>query len=187
MMEPMMLIRAILSAAVVFAVAGNAHANRKAGAHQHGSGALNIAIEGNKVAMEFEAPGADIVGFEHEAKTDAQKAAIAKATDTLKDALAVFTFPAEAQCKITQANVTLEGKQDAKDKHGHGKGEAHSEFKGRYELECAVPARLTAIEFKYFELFKGAERLKVNLSSPKGQNQFQVTRRKPKLTLGATS
>ena len=32
-------------------------------AHVHGHGILNIAVEGQVVEMELEAPGADIVGF----------------------------------------------------------------------------------------------------------------------------
>ena len=47
------------------AVAEEKH--RQLGAHEHGHGNFNIAIEGKSVSMELEAPGADIVGFEHKA------------------------------------------------------------------------------------------------------------------------
>ena len=50
--------------------------HREAGAHAHGHGKVNIAIEGQRLSIELEAPGADIVGFEHEAKTAAEKAAV---------------------------------------------------------------------------------------------------------------
>src|SRR5215470_14244249 len=49
---------------------------RQLGTHEHGRGTLNIAIEGTQVSLEFEAPGADIVGFEAAAKTARQKAAV---------------------------------------------------------------------------------------------------------------
>ncbi len=46
---------------------------RYADAHQHGKGILNIVLEGNTLLMELEAPGADIIGFEHTAKTATEK------------------------------------------------------------------------------------------------------------------
>ena len=53
---------------------------RQLDAHEHGVGKLNIAIEKSTITIEFHAPGADIVGFEYEAKSDADLAAIASAT-----------------------------------------------------------------------------------------------------------
>ena len=83
------------------AIAAEEH--RELGPHEHGHGKLNIAIEGNRVSMELEVPGADIVGFEHEASTPDQKAAVEKAKATLSDALAVFKLPAGAGCKLAEA------------------------------------------------------------------------------------
>ena len=56
------LIIALMAPSVLFA-----QETRELGAHEHGHSALNIAIEGGQVAMELQAPGADIVGFEYEA------------------------------------------------------------------------------------------------------------------------
>jgi hypothetical protein len=47
--------------------------HREAGAHTHGHGKVNIAIEGKQLFIELEAPGADIVGFEHKAKTASER------------------------------------------------------------------------------------------------------------------
>ena len=47
--------------------------------------------------MELVAPGMDIVGFEHVASTDEQKAAVEKAKAKLTDVLSVFKLPAAAQ------------------------------------------------------------------------------------------
>lgn len=150
-----------------------AEENRELGAHEHGHGKLNIAIEGNRVSMELEVPGADIVGFEHEASTPDQKAAVEKAKATLGDALAVFGLPAGAGCKLAEAKVAVQ----AEEKH-------HSEFHVTYTIDCAAPAKLTGIEFKYFDLFAGAKELDVNLVTPKGQTSYEVTREQPRLELG---
>ena len=97
------------------------------GAHEHGAGAFNVAIEGKTVAMELEAPGADIVGFEHAAKSDKDKAAIKKGKSMLMDLTKVVALPAAAGCKLTAANVELrtegeDGKHDDHDDdHDHKK------------------------------------------------------------------
>ncbi|MGI9486920.1 MAG: ZrgA family zinc uptake protein [Geminicoccaceae bacterium] len=41
---------------------------------KHGHNVLNIAIEGDRIEMEMIAPGADIVGFEHVALSEKDKA-----------------------------------------------------------------------------------------------------------------
>ena len=56
---------------IAFSAAGEEH--RQLGAHVHGHGRLNIAIEDKTVSIELEARGADIVGFEHEAATRGTK------------------------------------------------------------------------------------------------------------------
>ena len=63
-------------------------------------------------------------------------------------------------------------------------GHHHSEFHVTYALDCASPAKLTGIDFKYFDLFAGARVLSVNLVTPKGQTSYEVTREQPRLELG---
>jgi hypothetical protein len=42
---------------------------------------------------------------------------------------------------------------------------------------------ITAIEFSYFRAFAGAEKLDVNVITPKGQSKFEATRAKPNISL----
>lgn len=178
----------ILAAAIIASVpAMAAEDHRELGAHAHGHGKLNIVIEGKRVSMELEVPGADIVGFEHEASTSEQKATVEKAKATLADALSIFKFPAEAKCKLAEANVAI-----AEEEHEPGKAEAkeaeaeahHSEFRVTYAIDCGAPDKLTGIDFKYFDAFSGAQELDVSLVTEKGQSQFEVTREQPTLKLG---
>ena len=85
-----------------------AEEHRELGAHEHGRGTLNIAVEGNKVTMELEVPGVDIVGFEHAAKTRREKAAVEKAKTQLLAPLTLFALPASAACRVTEAKVEVE-------------------------------------------------------------------------------
>ena len=165
-----------------------AEGHREVGAHEHGRGTLNIAVEGNKVTMELEVPGVDIVGFERIAKTAREKAAVEKAKVQLSAPLSLFVPPASAACWVTEAKVEVGGhdhdaKTAAKGAKAPAKSAGHSEFHAQYALECAAPANLTAIEFSYFRAFAGAQKLTVNVITPNGQNNFEVTRASPGLSL----
>ena len=85
---------------------------RQLNAHEHGIGALNIAIEAPLVVMEFHAPGADIVGFEYAAKSDADLAAISAALKTLEAPLDLFVLPRAARCAVQAVRVELESDAD---------------------------------------------------------------------------
>ncbi|MGC2396164.1 MAG: DUF2796 domain-containing protein, partial [Rhodomicrobium sp.] len=95
---------------IAFSAAGEEH--RQLGAHVHGHGRLNIAIEDKTVSIELEAPGADIVGFEHEAATRAQSAAIEKAKATLAAGLSLFTPAAAAGCTQNASKVSIEAEHE---------------------------------------------------------------------------
>ena len=80
-------------------------AERELDAHQHGHGYLNIAIEGSTLWIELETPGADIVGFEHPARSDDDKTAIEDAKGRLSDPIGLFGIPAEASCTLVEVSV----------------------------------------------------------------------------------
>jgi len=164
--------------------------HRQLGAHVHGHGRLNIAIEGRKVSMELEVPGADIVGFEHEPSTPEQKAAVVEAKAKLANALALFVPPAQAGCEVTSAKVSVEAEHEHGDEHEHHhdakeeeEGHHHSEFHAEYELQCQSASQLTSLTFDYFRAFPGGQELDIAFIGPKGQSSFEVTRDKPTLDL----
>lgn len=131
------LLSLVASVSLATAAARAEEEHRELGAHVHGHGTLNIAVEGNRVAMELEAPGMDIVGFEHEASSDEQKAAVEKAKAELAKPLILFKIPDGAACKVAEAKVALESEhegehgdehEDHADEHGdHAKGEDHDD------------------------------------------------------------
>lgn len=185
---------------------------RQLDAHEHGVGALNIAIDGTTVAMEFHAPGADIVGFEYAAESEADRAAVDAAVATLARPLDLFVLPAAAACSVTQASAELESEQ-AHDDHDHHDHDAHkdhddhaehsghedhaehsdhaahaeeaghSEFHAEYTLTCADPTALTEISFAYFDTFENARELEVQVIAGSGAQAFEVVRDAPTLDL----
>jgi len=144
---------------------------RQLNAHEHGIGALNIAIEAPLVVMEFHAPGADIVGFEYAAKSDADLAAISAALKTLEAPLDLFVLPKAARCAVQAVQVELEsdadhganeedhqghdahtedGHQnhndhDDHDEEKHAASSGHTEFHAEYSLICSNIEALTRL------------------------------------------
>ena len=166
-------------------------------AHEHGVGQLNIAFDENKIAMELHAPGADIVGFEYGAKSDADLAAIDAALHTLSDPLGLFLIPEAASCIIITAHAKLESEDSDHDDHDeeghddhdeeghddHDEAPGHTEFHAEYLLECANLTEISAITFSYFEIFPNALELEVQVISDKGATAFEIERDVAKLDL----
>jgi hypothetical protein len=163
--------------ALVAAMPATAEESRQLDAHEHGVGTLNIAIEGTNVAMEFHAPGADIVGFEYAAESD---------TD----------LPDAASCSVVDAQAELEGEDEhddhAEDDHNdagdedhedHADEAGHTEFHAEYILTCDSPDALTGITFAYFEAFPNAQEVEVQIITATGAQAFEVERDAPVLNL----
>ncbi len=100
---------------------------RQVDAHEHGVGKLDIAFDGQKIVMELHAPGADIVGFEYEAKSADDLAAIDAAIVKLTAPLGLFTIPADAKCGVIQASAELESETAHGDEHADHDDDHHKE------------------------------------------------------------
>ena len=181
------------------AIAENA---RELDAHEHGVGTLNIAIDGTAVAMAFEAPGADIVGFEYAAESGADLAAIDAAVSTLGAPLDLFVMSDAANCSLVDAQAALEG-EDGHDDHDeedhnelaeegsddrgdddHADEAGHTEFHAEYSLTCDKPDALTEIKFTYFDAFPNAKEVEVQIITTSDAQAFEVRRDAPVLDLG---
>lgn len=171
----------LLSAAVV-----SAEQTRQMEAHEHGVGQLNIAIEGTRIAIELEAPGADIVGFEYKAKSSEDRAKVDAAIAVLAQPLDLFVLPQAAGCGVVEASAALEAEEVEGHDHdhsGHADKSAHTEFEAEYMLECADPAQATSITFAYFDQFPNALKLEVQVISATGAQGFEVVREAPTLDM----
>ena len=180
---------------------------RQLNAHEHGIGTLNIAIEAPLVVMEFHAPGADIVGFEYAAKSDADLAAISAALKTLEAPLDLFVLPKAARCAVQAVQVEVESDTDHganeedhqghDDKHDHkhedhddhdeqkhAASSGHTEFHAEYSLICSNIEALTQIDFAYFEVFPNSKQVALQLISQSGARAFDIKSGAPRLDLG---
>src|SRR6187431_2577567 len=93
-----------IACAVVFAWTLTAPA-RAADAHVHGVASLQVALDGNRLNVEFSSPLDNLVGFEHAPRTDKQKAAVREMAERLNAPELWFVPNAEAACKRTSVGL----------------------------------------------------------------------------------
>ncbi|PTD97794.1 DUF2796 domain-containing protein [Pseudothauera lacus] len=162
------------------------------GAHEHGVADLEVAVDGSQLAIALKTPLDNLVGFEHEPRTAAQKKALADAETRLRDFPALFVLPAAAGCALTDVSVESPWPQGdhghahdhghKHDDHGHDHG-AHSDMHVEYVLECANPAALNELQSRLGEAFPRMERVRVQSATPRGQGSATLTRTRNKLPL----
>ena len=170
---------------VIFSISLNvlhAEETRQVDKHEHGVGELNIAIQSNTIVLEFMIPGADIVGFEYEAKSEQDKATVSAALTKFDGYNNIFIIPANSKCILisSKININQEDEHDEHDDHdGHDdhdehQEEAHNEFYAKYTFECGDIKSLDLLEFPYFETFSNSGELEVQFVSEIGSTSFEV-------------
>jgi hypothetical protein len=186
----------VIASIVILGPAYAEETQRELGAHVHGHGTLNIAIEDTVLTIELTAPGDDIVGFEHPPNGDDEMKAIADAKARLEDALNLFAPPAEASCTVTSANAVTrkeeheeheaDTKAAASGEDHEEEGGEHSEFFAQYAFACQSPDALTKLTTRYFDQFERAKELEVTIIGPTGQSAQSIDRANPAIDLSAT-
>ncbi|MHC8357222.1 DUF2796 domain-containing protein [Pseudomonas sp. LB3P81] len=173
---------ALLPLVVAHAAEEHDHEHGSLGAHEHGVSRLNAALDGQTLELELESPAMNLVGFEHAATTDADKAKVAAVRAQLEKPLALFNLPKAAGCVV--ASQELESplfgdKPDADDDHDDAKDEHHhdhSEIHAHYQFTCAAPGALKTLDLaNIFNTFPATQKIQVQLISPSGQQGVEVT------------
>ena len=118
----------VLACAILTGVASAASEgeHREHEAHEHGRGTLDIVAEGEELVVEFRIPAANVVGFEHAPRDDAEHEAVRMAAETFRDPASVLVLPAEAECEVEEAEAGIVGMgaEEHDDDHAH-EGEDH--------------------------------------------------------------
>jgi len=165
------------------------HEHGSLGAHEHGVGRLNAALDGQTLELELESPAMNLVGFEHAATTDADKAKVAAVRSQLEKPLALFNLPTAAGCGVASQKLQSplfgdkpdddDHDKDAKDEHHHD----HSEIHAHYQFTCTAPAALKTLDLaNVFNTFPATQKIQVQLIGPSGQQGVEVTAKAAPLT-----
>jgi hypothetical protein len=156
-----------------------AEESRQVDKHEHGVGELNIAIDGLLAEFEFMLPGADIVGFEYEAKSDEDLAKIENALLVLENYENLFSLTKNSKCVLADLDYHLSGEEHEE----HADEESHTEFYAKYSFKCDDIKQLDKVEFSYFKNFPNSSELEVQFISDIGSNAFEVEADKPVIIL----
>ena len=113
----------LLCTAAIFPITTHAEEFKQHAAHEHGVAMLNLVQEKGQVMIELNTPAANLVGFEHQARTDEQKAAVEQAHEQLERDKELFVFSPEAGCKANKIKFEAEI-------FGNGHGEHKEEYHG---------------------------------------------------------
>ncbi|AMR68456.1 DUF2796 domain-containing protein [Aquipseudomonas alcaligenes] len=146
-------------------------------AHEHGVASLNVALDGQTLEIQLQSPAMNLVGFEHEAKSDSDKAKVAAARQHLEQPQALFALPIEAKCALQDSELDspLFGGH-AHDEHEHADEHGHSDIDASYRFACANAEALQTLELgSFFGTFPGTEKLEVQLIGPSGQQGAELT------------
>ena len=87
------------------------------GAHVHSISNATLAIDRNQIEFNLQSPGANLVGFEHPPRDDAQSAALGQAKATLQSG-DWLRFASNADCAIVELELETPG-FDQQDTHAH--------------------------------------------------------------------
>ena len=142
-------------------------------AHVHGVAKIDLAVDGNRLTLSMEMPLDNLVGFEHLPKTDKQKAALAEAMASLKNAADLFVPTAAADCKVDAVDVgdPFPG--------GKAKADGHADVDADYVFRCAQPAALKGLETTLFKRFGRLHRINVQRATGAGQGAATLTPEQP--------
>jgi hypothetical protein len=136
-------------------------------AHAHGSAKVSIAFEtvngAPRGVAEFEAPAESVAGFEHEAKSAADKARVAAALQTLKARFGeMVIFPAASACVMMNRAAKIERAGD------------HAEVRAAFDVACAKPLAGGEIRFGFAKVFPGIREVDVAVLAGEQQMSADV-------------
>lgn len=154
------------------------HQHGSLGAHEHGVAHLNAVLDGTTLELELESPAMNLVGFEHAAQSDADKAKVAAVRAQLEQPLKLFGLSAAANCKESDLELEspLFGDAPSKDEDGDEHEHGHSDIHAHYRFECAKPDQLATLDLTpLFKTYPSTQKIQVQLIGPNGQKGVEAT------------
>ncbi|MDO7898836.1 DUF2796 domain-containing protein [Pseudomonas citrulli] len=162
------------------------HEHGSLGAHEHGVARLNASLDGQTLELELDSPAMNLVGFEHAATSDADKAKVAAVRAKLEKPAALINL-ADAKCTLEQQELESPLFGDEPDHEEHADDDddehhEHSEIHAHYQFRCVAPGALTHLDLApLFKTFPATQKILVQLIGPSGQQGGEVTAKAPAL------
>jgi hypothetical protein len=166
---------------------GAAAEKRRHEAHVHGVGEINIAVEGAKATVEFRAPAENVMGFEHEAKSESDKKKRDAALERLRaKGSQMVVFDPKLGCKSSDVKTAIveeqgdhakaqSGKDADKDQKKSGE---HREVHGTFTVACDKPLSGSRVKFGVSKVFRDIQEIKVQVLGDSGQSGATIKKDK---------
>jgi len=169
-----------------------AQASREKDSHEHGAANVMLAMEGEKLQLNFEVPSESLIGFEHFPKSQDQRWYFNEAIKSLLEPSKLFSIPADAECLLVGINVSQslfaakdehgheekdEHGHEEKDEHGHDeseKSEIHSEFISKYHWNCEHLDEIDSIGTQLMNIFPRIEEIRVRWITKNNQGSIEL-------------
>lgn len=162
----------------------------QSGAHVHGSAELLIGVDGDgRVEIQLIAPGHDIYGFEHAARSAQEEAAVAEAHARLADGAGLFELSG-GRCEIGAAQIEADQHDDHdEDHHDHDEdhehhdhddhddhhGDDHGSVHVTWSGHCEQAERISTVQTGLFDYFDHLEQIDVVFVAPGIQTADRLT------------
>lgn len=163
------------------------HAHEEHGsldAHEHGAAQLNVVLDGKMLHLQLDSPAINLLGFEHAATSDADKAKVAATRSLLAQPQTLFGLSA-GDCNISKQELEspLFAEHEHEEHHDHAKDSGHSDIHAHYSLDCQKPEDLQQLDLgELFKRFPATEKIQVQLIGPNGQQGLELTPAQPTLS-----
>jgi len=145
-------------------------------AHQHGVATLDLSVEPRRLSVWFTSPLDNLVGFEREPRTDAERQRVDAALAALRDAAALWRIDPAAGCSPAEVVLTAPVLGLGAAAAPAGK-DGHADLEARWDFSCRDGTRAGFVEHGLFAAFARLGRLEVQAVTPRGQ--MKVVLRKP--------
>lgn len=153
-----------------------AESSRQKDSHEHGAAILKMALEGEKLQIEFEVPSESLIGFEHFPKSQSNRENFSDAIKILSDPSRLFSMSGKAECLLVGMSIS-QSLFSNEEEHGHDepeKSEIHSEFKSNYSWNCHHLDEINSIGTQLMTFFPKIEEIRVNWISNDGQGALEL-------------
>lgn len=134
--------------------------------HEHGKVTFNVALDGQQLVVELDAPAANVIGFEHAPRTDAEKDRVRDQASWLQSGKALVSFPAAAACRFREMRLDAPSWQQ---------GDTHADYEVRLTYRCDQPQRLDWLQLSLLAGLQGVHEARVNLVTPARQASDTIT------------
>ena len=143
-------------------------------AHVHGQGKLLISQQGKAWNLQFILPAKDVLGFEHEAETDEEKARLQQMVKKFSSNDSVVVL--NAKCSVIATNHSL---IEEHDEHQDALAEEHEhhDIEVEYQFDCQSP--VTQIAIKLFNTLDSLSQIEAQWITEQSQGMARLTRSQP--------